>query len=119
MGSIGSSRDSRRPATVKLFVAGSVLGAIFSVVRDPGAFSLPSVVFTIVLLGLLWKLWEGERAMWWLFVVVSAAGIVAGATTALSGEPEGWAGVAAGAFALMLLSAESTRSWLEPERPGA
>lgn len=102
-----------RPSTVKLFVVGSLAGFVFSVVRDPGSFGFPSILFSAVFLGLLWKLWEGERAMWWLFVVVSAAGIVAGATAGLAGEPAAWAGAAAGAFALMLLLAEPTRTWVD------
>lgn len=93
-------------------VVGSLAGFVFSVVRDPGSFGFPSILFSAVFLGLLWKLWEGERAMWWLFVLVSAAGIVAGVAAALAGEPAAGAGVAAGAFALMLLLAEPTRSWI-------
>lgn len=101
-----------RPPTVRLFVVGSVLGVVFSAIRDPSTFGFPAIVFTLVFLSLLWKLWDGERAMWWLFVIVSAAGIVAGATAAFD-EPAAWAGVAAGAFALMLLLAGPTRRWVD------
>lgn len=101
-----------RPATVRLFVVGSVLGVVFSAIRDPSTFGFPAVVFTLVFLSLLWKLWEGERAIWWLLVIVSAGGVVAGVTAAFD-DRTAWAGVAAGAFALMLLLASPTRRWVD------
>lgn len=123
------SEWAARPLTIRLFVAGSFLGFVFSAFRDPSAFGFPAILYSAVFLGLLWKLWEGERAMWWLFVILSAAGVAASVTAAVSGEPAAWTGGAAGALALMLLLAGSTRSWLDaqaasmPERervePGA
>lgn len=101
-----------RPPTVRLFVVGSVLGVGFSAIRDPSTFGFPAIVFTLVFLALLWKLWDRERAIWLLFVIASAGGIIAGVTAAFD-EPTAWAGAAAGAFALMLLLASPTRRWIE------
>lgn len=97
---------------MRLFVVGSILGVVFSAIRDPSTFGLPAIVFTLVFLALLWKLWEGERAIWWLFVIATVGSTVA-ALTAVFDEPIAWAAVAAGAFGSMLLLAGPTRRWVD------
>lgn len=102
---------------MRLFVAGSVLASVTSVIVDPSAFSLPTFVFTLVYLLLLKKLWDGERPIWWLFVIVSATLLGAALTQALE-DARAWAGVAAGAVGLMLLVTDSTRSWVARQSGG-
>lgn len=106
-----------RPPALRLFVAGTLAATVFSLVRDPSAFSFPAILFTLVFLGLLKKLWDGERAMWWLFVILSGAGLAAGLAAAFD-EPAAWAGVAAGVVALLLLVTDSTRSFVAGESGG-
>lgn len=106
------SEWTARPPTLRLLVVGYVLGIAFSATRDPSQFSFPAIVFTLVLLAMAWKLWQGARAIWRLLVIVSAAGVVATTTVALD-EPAVWAGTAGAAFELMLLLARPTRAWVE------
>ena len=105
------SEWNARPPALRVFVVGVVLGVAFSASRDPSALSFPAILFTFFVVALLWKLWEGERAIWWLFVIASAGGLVAGVTAAFH-DPAAWAGAAAGAFALALLLVRPTRAWV-------
>lgn len=96
---------------MRLFVAGSLLASITSIAVDPSALSVPAIVFTLVYVLLLKKLWDGERPIWWLFVIATGA-LLAGALTRAFDDSRVWAGVAAAAVGLMLLVTDSTRSWV-------
>ncbi|HEX2294276.1 MAG TPA: hypothetical protein VHN37_03095 [Actinomycetota bacterium] len=105
-----------RPPTLRLYVIISLLGSVASIVFDPDERKLPSIMFSLVGLFLLKKLWDGSRAIWQLFVFVSFGVVVLAISVAFE-RPSALVGAAAcGATAALLLH-RSTRAWIDSRDP--
>ena len=104
-----------RPWTVVALVAVLGVNALYSVFVQAGSPNLWNVLFALFFLSLLKALWDGERGVWWLFVILSAAATGGGVVVALD-EPAGLLAVGGGALTLGLLLAPATRPWFSADR---
>jgi hypothetical protein len=105
--------ERHRPWTVQVYVAIIAVAVIYSAAVQPGRLNLWNVVFTLFFLGLLKQFWEGERAMWLLFLIVSLTAAAVGAIVAVD-DPPALGASAAAVLSACLLLLRQTKEWFTP-----
>src|SRR5918998_508877 len=102
-----------RPWTLQLYGGASLaLFAYSAITEDP--LDLFAIVGMLLFLTLLWNLWKGESAMWWLFLILTGAGAAIALTVAFD-EPVAWFSFGVCAVGLCLLVAEPTKAFVRQQ----
>jgi predicted branched-subunit amino acid permease len=100
-----------RPWTLRLYVVSWVAATIYSTVVDDDSRTWWGLIFTAIFLGFLKKLWDGERALWWLFVILGGAAVAVSLAVARE-EPLALLGAALCIVQLSLLVLEPTQAFV-------